>query len=259
MKLIFVTSCKPNDSEKTKIRQLNSLKSWGWLDCEKEIIIFNRSEEIVEMCEGLDVTFVNDYESSHLSDIPTWRTMRDYASNIAEDSDIIVWVNSDIIFNNTLLDTIQSLNTPNSNFILTGKRKNWDDYYPLLNKEMIKDIPLTDKGDKWEIDYFIFKKNHFKGLPKFYIARMGFDNFLLRQAIRQVPHTIDCTKTIDAIHHTHGYGINSEQTWSDYHRGNPNVMHEVGENRDNCRQMSNMDNCRYMTTYNNNEIQVISK
>lgn len=259
MKLIFVTSCKPIDNEKTKIRQMNSILSWDWLDCDKEIFLFNKDEQIVSLYEHLNITIVKEYESSNNSDLPTWRAMKDYASNVANEEDYIVWVNSDIIFDNTLLETIEGVEKSTNNFILTGKRKNWDDYHLLSRKDEVRQIPFTDQGDKWEIDYYVFKKNHFKDLPKFYIARMSFDNYLLQNSIRNVEHTVDCTLTINAIHHTHGYGKNSEQTWSDFHKENPEVMNEVGENREVCRQIANIESCRYITKKNNQNIELVRK
>ncbi len=52
MKIYFVTSCKPNHDEKVKTRQVNSIKSWKWLNCDKEIFVFNKNPQITEMCDS---------------------------------------------------------------------------------------------------------------------------------------------------------------------------------------------------------------
>jgi hypothetical protein len=260
MKLYFVTSCKPNHDERVKTRQVNAIKSWKWLNCDKEIFVFNKNPQITEMCEELGVTLIDEYESSDKSDLPTWRAMRDYGAKLAGDDEYIIWVNSDIIFDESLLNTIKSIESQNlKNFILTGKRMPWDDYYDLNDKDMLKNIPFKNTGDVWEIDYFVFKKIHFLDSPKFYIARMRFDNYLMQRAIHTEEFTIDCTQTINAIHHTHGYGNESKLIWHEYVSNNGNVKEEVDENQRSCGHGGNIEQCRYITKNEDNTIKVIKK
>jgi len=242
MKIYFVTSCKPNHDERVKTRQVNAIKSWKWLDCDKEIFVFNKNPQITEMCDELGVTLINEYESSDKSDLPTWRAMRNYAAELAGDDEYIIWVNSDIIFDESLLDTLNSIESQNlKNFILTGKRNPWDDYYSLTDKDMLKNIPFKNTGDVWEIDYFVFKKIHFLDTPKFYIARMRFDNYLMQRAIHTEEFTIDCL------------------IWSEYVSNHGNVKEEVDENQRSCGHGGNIEQCRYITKNENNTIKIIKK
>ena len=102
------------------------------------------------MCDELEIKNINDYESSDFSDLPTWRAMRNVACEFASENDIIVWVNSDIVFDDTLIHTINELKKSGlEDFILTGKRKNWPNFWKLNNKEEIRDgIQLTIPIDK---------------------------------------------------------------------------------------------------------------
>jgi hypothetical protein len=253
MRLIFTTSCKPLSNDKIKIIQYNSINSWKWLDCEKEILVFNRDESIDKMCIDLGVQYVSLYESSDYSDLPTWRAMREGACKIASDGDLIVWVNSDIVFDNTIVTTINELKeTGVEDFILTGKRKNWSDYWELKCKEDLGKIQFDKIGDKYEIDYFIYNKKHFDNLPKFFIARMKFDNYLMAKAINSVDKTIDSTLVINSYHHQHGYGQNLDKPYSTY-LGDKEYQVDKTIN-DALFPISNIEDCRYKLKFEKNKI-----
>lgn len=260
MKLIFVTSCKPITNDNIKTIQENSLNSWKWLNCEKEIFVFNKDESIKKLVSNLGLNLVTDYESSESSDLPTWRTMRNFASNIATDNDYIVWINSDIIVDDSLPNTIFSIKKDNNldNFVLTGKRKNWKNYFKITDSNQISNLVLESEGDKWEIDYFVFKKQHFSDLPKFYIARMRFDNYLLSKSISEIEHTIDCSQTVNLIHHFHGYGDQLSKPWHEYSKEN-NVSKEVSENFVNCVGLSHLQSCNYFSKFENTKIKIVKK
>jgi hypothetical protein len=259
MKLIFISSCKPISNEKLKTIQYNSINSWKWIDCEKEILIFNRDESIKNMCDELKVTNIDDYESSEFSDLPTWRTMRDKAVEIANDDDIIIWVNSDIVFDDTLYFTISELKLSLSEFILTGKRKNWPNYWRLNDKEEISKIEFDKIGNEYEVDYFIFNKKHFSDLPKFFIARMRFDNYLLKMAIDNVEYTLDSTFAINSYHHQHGYGENLDQSWADASLSD--IKFEIDrQTNQTLSPIANIDECRYRIKVENKKLsQVLLK
>ena len=55
MKLIFTTSCKKISNDKISIMQNNSINSWKWLNCDKQILVFNRESTIKDMCSDLNV------------------------------------------------------------------------------------------------------------------------------------------------------------------------------------------------------------
>ena len=98
MKLIFITSCKPLNNEDITIMQKNSIRSWSRLPIDKKILVFNKNQSVIDMCEDLDVEVVSDYDHSSYSDIPTWVSMKNIASEHAENGDVIVLVNSVLVF-----------------------------------------------------------------------------------------------------------------------------------------------------------------
>lgn len=249
MKLIFVTSCKPTKTEKIQTMQMNSLRSWIALEQEKEIYVFNRNDSVKEMCKNLKVTIVEEYESSSHSDIPTWRTMRNFASKISNDDDVIVWVNSDVMFNNSLIKTIQGVvQSNNENFVLVGQKYDWSNFYDLENNFDLSSLSPLAKHGEYAIDYFIFKKQLFENVPEFFIARQKFDNFLLTKAIKEY-FAIDCTNTLLCVHHRHDYGpeinlpfhkAHSTNEWQNEQRINDNLM---------TVQVSSILNCKNYTSF----------
>jgi hypothetical protein len=88
---------------------------------------------------------------------------------------------------------------------------------------------------------------------------MRFDNYLMQRAIHTEEFTIDCTQTINAIHHTHGYGNDSKLIWHEYVSNNGNVKEEVDENQRSCGHGGNIEQCRYITKNEDNTIKVIKK
>lgn len=259
MKIIITSSCKTLSNDKIKTMQYNSINSWKWLDCEKEILIFNREESIERMCNELEVKNIKNYESSDFSDLPTWRTMRDIACENATDDDIIVWVNSDIVFDDTLVQTIEQLiESGIDDFILSGKRKNWPNFWELKTKEDLDKIEFDRIGNEYEIDYFVYRKKHFANLPKFYIARMKFDNYLMRLSIDSVDKTIDSTFAINSYHHEHGYGRDLNKSWVEASLNDPEFESDRKVN-ELLSPISSINDCKYHIKMENKKIIYINE
>jgi len=246
MKLYFISSCKPIKIEQTRIIQQNAINSWKWLDIDKEILIFNRDNSIKDLCNTLKVNIVDNYESSDFYDLPTWRGMRNYLLNIVSNEDLIVWINADIVLDNSLVKTIQSLKYDYklNDFILTGRRTNWHNWFELSEPENIYDINSTDIADEWPVDYLIFNNQHFLNMPKFYIARMFFDNYLLNIAVNSTDKTIDCTNSIRSLNQVHLYSDDCDKTYAEWVKDSYYTK-EFEINRNICSPTSNINNCKY--------------
>lgn len=258
MKLIFITSCKPLNNEDITIMQKNSIRSWSRLPIDKKILVFNKNQSVIDMCEDLDVEVVSDYDHSSYSDIPTWVSMKNIASEHAENGDVIVWVNSDVMFDETLLNTINTVNESINDFVLVGQKYDWHNFTLLDTIPNFNLFENLSVHSEWAIDYFIFKKHVFLDVPKFFIARMRFDNFLMDKAIKE--HTaIDCSETIFCIHHRHDYGPNTDKKFSDiYETSSYQTEQKINDSLIN-GSLSNIKNCMYYTKFENNEIKILKK
>lgn len=248
MQIHFITSLKPFN-ENSEVIQNNSINSWKWLGDKINIHVFNKDESIKKFCLENSLNYVDEYECSEFSDLPTWRGMKNGIYDILNNDDIIIWVNGDIIFDQTLISHIEFFKNSES-FVLSGMRKDWDDWFLLENKSDLEKIEsLLDKRAIWAIDYLVFKKNNFNNLPLFYIARMKFDTFLLHHSIQSY-YTIDCTETLNVIHHTHKYGKNvNYETFHELLDNQSNFRTEMNINEQNCNNTANYKDCRFYTIY----------
>jgi hypothetical protein len=209
------------------------------------------------MCSDLNVINITEYESSEFSDLPTWRTMRNIACEYASDEDLIVWVNSDIVFDESIVETvIQLRNSGENNFILTGRRKNWPNFFKLNKKEDLLNIEYNKIGNEWEIDYFVYQKKHFKDLQKFFIARMRFDNYLVKFSIDSVDKTMDSTFAINAYHHEHAYGQNLDQDYYSATTIDSTYIHDRNINSV-LSPIANIDDIKYKIKLENKKITFI--
>jgi hypothetical protein len=257
MKIIFVTSCKPITNESLSIIQKNSIDSWLSLDIEKKILIINKDQSVKNLFRDSNVTIIEDYECSNHSDIPTWRTMRDKAVTIADKDDIIVWVNSDVMFDKSLVETINVVRNEVDDFVLVGQKLDWQNFYNLKDFSRISELTPMNLHGEWAIDYFIFKKNAFENVPPFFIARMRFDNFLMNKAINEYT-AIDCTETILCVHHRHDYGQNIDSIFSQVYETDFWQNEQKVNDSLIFGNLSNIKGCNFFTKKENQKI-IISK
>lgn len=117
----------------------------------------------------------------------------------------IGYANADIMFNDGLIMTLQTLDqwqkNANKPFLAVGKRSNYDVRGP-LSTHMIAHVqsePFTDNAQ----DYFILSRYglDWKDLPPYVIGRRGYDNALVNWAHHH--HTlVDLSETVLALHQT---------------------------------------------------------
>ena len=124
-------------------------------------------------------------------------------------NDVIVYVNADIIITSDFLKIFNFL--PQSEFLIVGQRwdlkitelldfsKNWEEY--LKNRINLEGVLHAPAGS----DYFIFRKESFKNLPPFAVGRVGWDNWMLQEALAKNILLIDATPLVKVIHQDHGY------------------------------------------------------
>ena len=132
MNIIFVTTCKPFLDEDSKIIQKQSILSWYKLNNYKnikvKIIIIGDEKGIKQFCN--DNNFINRNDVKKFLIYPYISEMLRIANEYASNDDVIIWSNSDIIYTNSLIDTILSFkNKINSReYLLVGQRLDWNNY-----------------------------------------------------------------------------------------------------------------------------------
>jgi hypothetical protein len=203
--------------------QENAILSWLAI---KNSQVFLLGDE-----EGVDkFSSLNGIE--HIKNIPTnssdtpllseaFRIVKSKSLN-----DIIIYVNCDIIFTSSLLNTINIVRSRFQNYVIVGRRSdvfiskkidfsniNWE-------KNLINDhsssISLHSKSG---IDYFIFPKSIEIKIPQFAVGRPSWDNWMIFYFLKMNYSVIDSTKINLVLHQNHarGYAIYGEESKSNFY------------------------------------------
>lgn len=188
------------------IIQKNAIQSWKMCSGGAEILVFDNEEGTAEACKELGVRHVpevkkNKYGTPFISDI--FEQAQNFSVN-----NVLAYVNADIMLTSDFPKTISRVNFPN--FLMVGRRI---------------DLDITERVDfgnpNWEgtirekvqrkgrlhgysgIDYFVFTKDIWQGIPPLVIGRTSWDNWLLYKAVSRGIPLIDATQSITAIHQNH--------------------------------------------------------
>ena len=229
MKLIIFTTCKPFIGD-DDWRQEQAIKSWTLLQgIEKKIIILGNDEGTKEICDKYNLIHEPDIKT--LDGVPYLYKMFLIANNYANDEDVMLWTNSDMIYFQDMIDnilTFKKYKPDERNYLLVGGRIDW--YNPKilekldkkyfhdninLNNEFIDSNIRFMESNNFEccnhplcgIDYVIHSKTTFlnKLDPKLVIAGTRHDMIILGVGIDYEYFTCDITDTCHVIHQNHGY------------------------------------------------------
>ena len=232
MKLIIYTTCKPfRDNDLW--RQEQAIKSWIQLEgIEKKIIICGDDYGTDEICKKYDLIHRPDIRK--LDGVPYLHDMFEIANEYADTSDYLLWINSDMICFNDMIqnilsfDKLRQMNKNNNSFkdfILIGRRWNWENPKKLdsINKKHFMNKMVTNlnksvlikqySDDKYYgnlhpqtgIDYVIHSKTTFinKISKELVIAGTGHDMIMVGTALRNNNFCCNISNTNFIIHQNH--------------------------------------------------------
>ena len=228
MKLIIFTTCKPFKDDDAW-RQEQAIKSWTLLEgMEKKIIVIGNDEGSKEICEKYNL--IHEPEVRNLHGIPYLYSMFEIANKYANNEDVMLWTNSDMIYYNTMIESIKFFkeNKPDiDNYLLVGARIDW------MNPKILSDLTkehffgniIINKGEntnicktdsqKYEcarhkpcgIDYVVHSKSTFiNNINKnLVIAGTRHDMIMVGVGIQNNFFTCNITQVNPVIHQNHGY------------------------------------------------------
>ena len=249
MKIIFVTTCKPFTGEAKFIQEQSILSWYNLKDIEIKIIIIGNENGVKELCDKYNLINRNDVKKIKV--FPYISEMLRIANEYANNDDIIIWTNSDIIYTQILVDTIKQLKKKinHKDFLLVGQRLDWKDYKKIeLNKNNIIDIINNSTYHvPCGIDYLIHSKNSLlnKINKKLCMPAICADQKILYTALKSGIFVCDCTKTIIAIHHDTGIENRNSDNFKLIHKNNSNCKGGWG----------NIKQCLNISYFINNNIE----
>ena len=191
--------------------QKNSIKSWLAVHPGSEVIVFGNEKGTAEAASELGFRHVKEIRRNKFG-TPLVSVAFQVARNIAK-YDHLVFMNTDIILLNNLLEAAKSIQY--HNYLMVGRRTDLDfnegiNFIDPRWKELL--ISRAMKEGKLHgfsgIDYFLFPKSLAPEMPPFPVGRPGWDSwFIYYIRSRKVP-VIDATALVGAIHQNHPW------TWS---------------------------------------------
>lgn len=212
--LTLFTTAKPFRGH-TAIIQRNALMSWKRLHPEAEIFVFGDDEGAAETCRELGLTHIarverNEHGTKYLRSI--WEPAQEIARH-----EIVCYSNCDIILTREFARAVERLRAWDRKFLMIGRR--WDtDIREAIDFERAnweEDVMARareanqQRGPEW-IDYFVFRRGLYRGLPGFVIGRVGWDNWLVWKARQEGAAVVDASPSVRAIHQNHDYAYHPE-------------------------------------------------
>ncbi len=272
MKLIIFTTCKPFIGDDAW-RQEQAIKSWTLLEgIEKKIIVMGNDEGTREICEKYNL--IHEPNIKTLNDVPYLHDMFVIANKYANDHDILLWTNSDMIYFQQMITAIYSFKINyqhEKNYLLVGQRIDWHNpkiipnltYSLFFEKINLKNSPTTNVcmldssynecslHPPSGIDYVLHSKSTFENNMNkdLVIAGTGHDMLMLGMGLQKNFFTCDITSINPVIHQNHGY-LNND---------NKNILKKNNQKyfSHNYRLLKYIHECKHKTILDNNEIKFI--
>jgi hypothetical protein len=199
--VIFGTPKEFTEVGDTSQRQYNAIKSWTLLKPRPVVVLFHGNTgtaAVSRMLGGINA-YVNTYQN-----VPLVSDMFEVARNAFPD-DILLYINSDIVVPQALMDALAIVEGELDQFMMVGQRWNYeqDGRIDFRNDDW---IPGEDNG--WLdpsvcIDYFAFTYDAIDpAIPPFAVGYYGWDAWLIWSASQRVP-LVDVTDYALVYHQDH--------------------------------------------------------
>jgi hypothetical protein len=188
--ITFFTLPKPFEDHIGTI-QRNALRSWLRIAPDVQVIAIGETDPALGV-EHVEDVARNEYGTPLLDD----------AFRIAEARarhDVLCYANADILLPAALADavTVASRRPP---FLIVGECRN------LRVDAEIDTIPTGGRRRGADaIDYFVYSRGLYAGLPPFAVGRTVFDNWLIWHARTSGATVVDATNSVRAVHLDHAY------------------------------------------------------
>lgn len=188
--------------------QRNAITSWLALEPQPEVILVGREAGVEEMVREFDLGWIPEIGRTAYGTPVLGDAFRKVATQAG--SSILCYVNCDIIFTQSLMETIKRLEL--DGYLAIGRRTNLDLVREVSAAELRDpaEMAALAAGGRLEtpsaIDYFLFPATtRLWDIPLFAVGRPGWDNWMIYQAISKRVPVIDVTRGILALHQNHGY------------------------------------------------------
>jgi hypothetical protein len=191
------------------IIQRNAITSWTKLVPRPDIYLFGEEEGVEDLAVQLGIGHLHNIARSEFG-TPMLDDLLRQAGELAK-TPLLCYANSDIILLQEFLDAVQRIHRRFPKFLAVTHRLNINITEPLdfatdgetrLRGEI---MPLGKPGNDTAIDVFVFPPEVYREVPPLAIGRAWFDQWLIKDALRQGIPVVDVTLVARAIHQNHDY------------------------------------------------------
>lgn len=192
------------------VEQTNALHSWKNLRCKPKIVIIGNDLGVENICKKEKVINHKEVKKNEYG-TPLVQDIFENGWKYANENDICIFVNGDIILTNSLCDGLEKFvkeypNYNKLNYLITSIRYDWYNFKQIdfANPNWESHINQDMKGEyspPSAIDIFIHRKGTINFIPDYSgIAKMSYDSLIMAHANKHFDVTINATKIIKIYH-----------------------------------------------------------
>ena len=210
--ITFFTTGKPFRGHDGVI-QRNALKSWTLLHPDVEVILFGDEEGAAEVCAELGLHHEPHVERN--GKVPYVNSMFVRAQQIAR-HEYLCYANCDIVLFKDFLKAFETAREWEKNFLAVGRR--WDadvtQAIDFASSSWGEDLRSSARirgiqQDVFWIDFFLFNKGLYEGIPPLIVGYCYWDNWMIWKALSSEAPVIDISAAAMAVHQNHEYTAQS--------------------------------------------------
>ena len=189
--------------------QRYAVNSWKSLPGNVSVVLLGSDKGTAEAAKELDVGHLPNVECNRWN-TPLMSSIFKLIRGRCQPTDIACYVNADIVlgtdFSKSLMSVCeQAREAKRSEWLMVGKRTDFDPSDILQTDASVDDIRkrALEKGldHGWGgIDYFVFPAHTFSFVYPFALGKFVYDQWLVGNAFRRGLWTVDCSKTVLAVH-----------------------------------------------------------
>jgi hypothetical protein len=189
--------------------QRNAIMSWKLFEPECEIILMGDDPGTADVARELGLRHVPAVHRNNQG-TPLVNSIFAEAQRTATHS-ILCYVNADIILMSDFVQAVRRVAHQKTNLLLVGRRWDCDIRQPLdFSNEWERNLRclLSERGKLHAhtgIDYFVFPRGLWTGIPPFAIGRGAWDTWLIYEAKSHGTPVVDLTPMVTIVHQNHDY------------------------------------------------------
>ncbi len=189
------------------IIQRNAIKSWTLLAGSPEIILLGDEKGTQGLAEEFRLRYHSRVEKNEYG-VPLVNSLFNTGQKLAS-YPVLCYVHADIIFFDSIVETISPVKNKLDRFLISGRRWNINIEQPLdfspgwkerLKTRVFSEGQLHGLGAN---DYFIFTRGLYENMPPFILGRAFYDHWLLYKGKRESAGFIDATCSNMVVHQDH--------------------------------------------------------